>query len=25
VQERAIRDLFYRFDAVQLDMRADTR
>jgi thioredoxin-related protein len=24
VQERAIRDLFYRFDAVQLDMRADT-
>jgi thioredoxin-related protein len=24
VQERAIRDLFFRFDAVQLDMRADT-
>jgi thioredoxin-related protein len=24
VQERAIRELFYRFDTVQLDMRADT-
>jgi thioredoxin-related protein len=24
VRERAIRDLFYRFDTVQLDMRADT-